>query len=313
MSLRRMLCAAVALGVLASGPALAQGRQGHSRGGGARTQDGGQRAVPRAVPRAPAAGRSYEQRAPVRSNAYRPPPRSDARQARPGVGPGAGSTYRGPGAAASRYADRGWRAQGNPGRYAVPRPAPGYVTPGSAHRGDVSPRYPSRAYAAPRYRAHGDGYRYPHGYGYGYGYGSGYGYGRGYRYGRPFVAPRYVHPYVVTILPYEPYFYRPSFGVGIVYGADGLYPYGFTPRAFYDPLPGVVYGGLRITGAPREAEVFADGYYVGIVDDFDGEFQHVNLEPGEHRIEIHLPGASPIAFDVVVQPGRTTTLRANLY
>ena len=30
------------------------------------------------------------------------------------------------------------------------------------------------------------------------------------------------------------------------------------------------YGGVRITDAPREAAVYADGYYVGIVDDFDG-------------------------------------------
>ena len=42
----------------------------------------------------------------------------------------------------------------------------------------------------------------------------------------------------------------------------------------FDPIPGRAYGGLRITGAPHEAQVLADGYYVGIVDDFDGVFQH---------------------------------------
>ena len=42
----------------------------------------------------------------------------------------------------------------------------------------------------------------------------------------------------------------------------------------FDRIPGRAYGGLRITGAPHEAQVLADGYYVEIVDDFDGVFQH---------------------------------------
>jgi hypothetical protein len=58
--------------------------------------------------------------------------------------------------------------------------------------------------------------------------------------------------------------------------------------------------------------VFADGYYVGIVDDFDGVFQHMNLEAGPHRIEIRAPGYPPIAVDVNVQPGETITYRADL-
>jgi hypothetical protein len=53
--------------------------------------------------------------------------------------------------------------------------------------------------------------------------------------------------------------------------------------------------------------VYADGYYVGIVDDFDGVFQHLELEPGAHRIEIRGPGLPPTAFDVNIQPGRTIT------
>jgi hypothetical protein len=141
------------------------------------------------------------------------------------------------------------------------------------------------------------------------------GYGRPYysgrSYGRTVVVPRIIRPSIVTVVPYRPYVYRPSLRPGVYYGADGYYPYGYTPRAYYDPIPGRLYGGLRITGAPREAQVFADGYYVGIVNDFDGIFQHLNLEAGGHRIEIEIPGYQTIAFDVMVQPGRTTTLRAD--
>lgn len=128
------------------------------------------------------------------------------------------------------------------------------------------------------------------------------------------IIPRIIRPSIVTIVPYRPYVYRPSFGIGGgYYGAGGSYPYGYTPRGYYDPLPGRYYGGLRITDAPREAQVFADGYYVGIVNDFDGVFQHMNLEAGNHRIEIESPGFGPVAFDVMVQPGRTITYRADMY
>jgi hypothetical protein len=117
----------------------------------------------------------------------------------------------------------------------------------------------------------------------------------------------------VTVLPYRPYYYRPHFSIGVYYGAGGYYNYGYTPTGYYDPRPGGYYGGVRITEAPREAQVFADGYYVGIVDDFDGAFQHVNLEAGQHRIEVRVPGTDPVSFDVHVQAGQTITLRADAY
>jgi hypothetical protein len=150
------------------------------------------------------------------------------------------------------------------------------------HNVVVAPRYNNRVYVRPGYP----------------------------RYGRTVVVPRVIRPRVVTVVPYRPYVYRPSFSLGVFYGANGAYPYGYTPRGYYDPLPGQVYGGLRITGAPRDAQVFADGYYVGIVNDFDGVFQHVNLEAGAHHIEIQENGYEPIAFDVDIQPGQTITYRA---
>ena len=63
------------------------------------------------------------------------------------------------------------------------------------------------------------------------------------------------------------------------------------------------------TGAPPNAEVFADGNNVGIADDFAGTSQHLELTPGAHSIEIHAPGMAAMVYDVNVQPGRTVTLR----
>ena len=126
-----------------------------------------------------------------------------------------------------------------------------------------------------------------------------------------FASPRIIRPTVIQVLPYRPYVYRPSWNIGIFYGSGGYYPYGYTPDSYFNPIPGRYYGGLRITGAPREAHVFADGYYMGIVDDFDGVFQHMNLEAGPHHIEIQEERYAPVAFDVNIRPGETITFRAD--
>ena len=169
-------------------------------------------------------------------------------------------------------------------------------------------QYDGRNYAVRReyQRPYYPSYSYKGGYGHGYGY----GYGNG---SRTVIVPRYITPHFVTVVPYRPYVYRPSIGLGVYYGSGGSYPYGYTPRGYYDPIVGRPYGGLRITGFSQIAQVFADGYYVGIVNDFDGVFQHLNLEAGPHQIEIREPGLQPIAFDVMVQAGRTITFRADGY
>ena len=58
--------------------------------------------------------------------------------------------------------------------------------------------------------------------------------------------------------------------------------------------------------------MFVDGYYAGIVDDFDGAFQSLDLESRGYRIEIRAPGYETLGFDVHVQPGRKTTYRGTL-
>jgi hypothetical protein len=63
---------------------------------------------------------------------------------------------------------------------------------------------------------------------------------------------------------------------------------------------------------PREAQVFVDGYYVGIVDEFDGSFQRLRLEEGPHVIEVRLAGHESQEFKVYVTRDRTLTLRGEL-
>ncbi len=69
-------------------------------------------------------------------------------------------------------------------------------------------------------------------------------------------------------------------------------------------------GGVRIVDAPKDAQVFADGYYAGTVSDFDGVFQHLDLPEGPHHVEIREQGQTPIQFEVNIVPGETITYHA---
>jgi hypothetical protein len=128
----------------------------------------------------------------------------------------------------------------------------------------------------------------------------------------------YGYPYPVYSYPYGYYPYAAGYGYGgygysgYGYGGSGGYGYPMPPPSYVSMRPGAAYGGVRIEGAPRDAQVFADGYYMGIVDDFDGTFQHLNLEAGVHQIEIRAAGQPPISFQVNVQPGQTITYHAGI-
>jgi PEGA domain len=94
------------------------------------------------------------------------------------------------------------------------------------------------------------------------------------------------------------------------YGYNGYYG----PGPYYSPWQAGGYdiGGVRLKIRPRDAQVFVDGHYAGLVDDFDGTFQSLRLESGGHKIEIHMPGFEDLELDVHVQPGRTITLEEQL-
>jgi hypothetical protein len=168
----------------------------------------------------------------------------------------------------------------------------------------------------------------------GYG-GRSYNRGRSYDRGRSYGSRVIVSPRVV-VRPYRSYYprYRSHFGLGLGFYAGSPYyrypysygyPYGsyaYGSRYGYYPYGGYggygygagvgyggeVYGGVRIEDAPQDAQVYVDGYYAGIVDDFDGPFQRLELESGAHQIEIRAPGLPPMTYDVNVQPGRTLNL-----
>ncbi|HUK33102.1 MAG TPA: PEGA domain-containing protein [Vicinamibacterales bacterium] len=60
---------------------------------------------------------------------------------------------------------------------------------------------------------------------------------------------------------------------------------------------------------PKDAQVYVDRYYAGVVDDYDGVFQHLTLRPGAHLVEIRKTGYRSLAIEVNLYPGESITYR----
>jgi hypothetical protein len=69
---------------------------------------------------------------------------------------------------------------------------------------------------------------------------------------------------------------------------------------------------LRLQVKPRDADVYIDGYYAGVVDDYDGRFQHLDLAPGPHHVQVRAAGYQPLDFDVDIQFDHKTEYRGVL-
>ncbi len=108
------------------------------------------------------------------------------------------------------------------------------------------------------------------------------------------------------------YPYWPSYYYGLSYAYGGWGPYGGyydTPaRAYYSYRTGPDTASLRVFGEPSKTRVFVDGYYAGVIDDFDGMFQRLHLSPGRHEIKFKLDGYRTHRVLVYVSPGQTLKL-----
>jgi hypothetical protein len=118
-------------------------------------------------------------------------------------------------------------------------------------------------------------------------WGPGYGYGLGYLY-------------------YDPFW---SGGFGYGYGGYG---YGGGSGGYAISQSYREEGSLRLKIGPRDAQVYIDGYYVGVVDSFDGAFQKLALEGGAHRVELKADGYAPLEFEVLITPGQTVTYKGEM-
>jgi hypothetical protein len=100
------------------------------------------------------------------------------------------------------------------------------------------------------------------------------------------------------------YFYDPVFGP-YPWWPQARYPFLYYPR--YDQRASVR---MRVT--PDSAAVYVDGFYAGVVDDFDGVFEGLPLTPGGHTIVFYLDGYRTTRHNVYVPPGGAFSIRDTL-
>ncbi|MCC7181651.1 MAG: PEGA domain-containing protein [Acidobacteria bacterium] len=100
------------------------------------------------------------------------------------------------------------------------------------------------------------------------------------------------------------YFYDPVFGP-YPWWRWPDYPYRYYP--VYDDRAQLH---IKVTpNAAKVAAVFVDGFYAGIVDDFDGVFQDLPLPPGGHSIVLYLEGYQTVRRNLYLPPRSSYTLR----
>jgi PEGA domain-containing protein len=119
--------------------------------------------------------------------------------------------------------------------------------------------------------------------------------------------PYYYRPFYYR--SYYPYYSAPFYG-SYFYGSYFYRPFYWYPYA----QAGYGYGGfdgasLRVQVTPNDAEVFIDNYYAGTVDDFDGLFQRLHVEPGAHDITLWREGYRTIRQRIYIQPTGTFRVR----
>ena len=147
----------------------------------------------------------------------------------------------------------------------------------------------------------------------------------GARYYRPYYRPYYYRPYYSSF--YSPFYYPGYYGgfygsfgwgFGIGYGFGYPYAYGYPyyglgygygygqyPYPYYGPIVYDYSGSARLQVTPRNTQVYIDGYFVGVVDSFDGNLQRLHVEAGEHELQLYLEGHRTFTQKVLFPRGGT--------
>lgn len=91
------------------------------------------------------------------------------------------------------------------------------------------------------------------------------------------------------------------------------------PATSYEPAPVPApivevprTGRLVLDIHPYNTQVFSDGYFIGMADDFRADRGGIALDGGPHRIELVAPGYDRVAVDVKVVAGESVSYRQAL-
>ena len=69
---------------------------------------------------------------------------------------------------------------------------------------------------------------------------------------------------------------------------------------------------VRLKVKPKDAAVYVDGYFAGKVEDYDGAFERLHVEPGQHEITVYLEGYRSLHEKVYLSPNSTRKIEGTL-
>jgi len=114
--------------------------------------------------------------------------------------------------------------------------------------------------------------------------------------GRPVTVVRggyYGNPFFSPFWGFYPQYRYPLFGY---------------PQRFYRYAYGQT-ASIRLLVTPKDTQVFVDGYFAGMVEEFDGTFQRLRLPPGQHELVLYLTGYHSLKQTLQLVPGKDFTVR----
>jgi hypothetical protein len=115
------------------------------------------------------------------------------------------------------------------------------------------------------------------------------------------------------------YGFAPYYGMGWGWGWGPYFwppygPYSFGANGGVDPGAAMIagFGAVDVDAKPNQADVWADGKYVGEARDLDGYPSLLWLKEGEHTIAIYKGGYRTFEEKIDVQRGMQTKLKVRL-
>ena len=114
---------------------------------------------------------------------------------------------------------------------------------------------------------------------------------------------------VVSMLVSQATARRGRVGFGVGYGHRVHHPYRFhAGYAFRGPalirVGRVNYGAVDFNVRPQKSEIYVDGGFLGIADDFNGYPQTAKLPVGTHNIRVVAPDGREVVRRIYVAPGQ---------
>jgi hypothetical protein len=76
--------------------------------------------------------------------------------------------------------------------------------------------------------------------------------------------------------------------------------------------PMIEHGGLVLDSVPDSAQVFVDGFYVGIAEEFGLLGRPLTVTAGTHRVELRAPGYETILFSARIDPNQILRYRGEM-